>query len=213
MSAQPSTFALDVSRWCEQAKENADTVLRGVAIELLSRVVLRSPVGNPDLWKANARAVYQRETFNLFAERINQRASIYNANLVAAGEVTKSGRIRGARPTVKLKSGKALRRSFPNTQGKGYVGGRFRSNWFVSIGTPSRQTTTQVDPSGTTSIARGTTALAGVTAGPTIFLTNNLPYAIPLEYGHSKQAPTGVVRVTVSEFQSIVDEQARALPQ
>ncbi|WP_256203847.1 MULTISPECIES: hypothetical protein [unclassified Pseudomonas] len=38
---------------------------------------------------------------------------------------------------------------------------------------------------------------------------NNLPYAIPLEYGHSTQAPAGMVRVTLANFQHIVDEAIR----
>jgi hypothetical protein len=211
--AQQNTFALDVAKWCEQAKENADTVLRGVAIELLNRVVLRSPVGNPDLWKANAGARYQRETFNLFAQRINDRATIYNANLAAAGEVTKSGRVRGGQKLVKLKSAAGLKRSFPNVQGKGYVGGRFRANWNVSIGAPSTRTTERVDATGGVSITAGAAVIARVVAGPTIFLTNALPYALALEYGHSTQAPQGMVRLTAVEFQMIVDEQVRALPQ
>jgi hypothetical protein len=39
--------------------------------------------------------------------------------------------------------------------------------------------------------------------GQTIFITNSLPYAQRLEYGWSKQAPLGVVRITAVEFQSI----------
>jgi hypothetical protein len=38
---------------------------------------------------------------------------------------------------------------------------------------------------------------------------NNLPYAVPLEYGHSKQAPGGMVRITLARFQQIVDEAIR----
>lgn len=29
---------------------------------------------------------------------------------------------------------------------------------------------------------------------PTIYITNNLPYAVPIEEGHSSQAPSGMVR-------------------
>jgi hypothetical protein len=38
---------------------------------------------------------------------------------------------------------------------------------------------------------------------------NNLPYGIALEYGHSKQAPSGMIRVTLARFQQIVDEAIR----
>lgn len=214
MANQQGTFAIDVAKWCEKAKENADTVLRGVVVELLTRVVLRTPVGNPDLWKANAGAVYRRETFNLFAERVNQRATIFNANLVAAGEVTKSGRVRGAQKLVKLKSGKALQRSFPNVQGKGYVGGALRGSWQITIGTPARADNQRIDPGGSTTIAAGAAAVAAAKVGPAIFIVSNKPYARRIEFeGWSKQAPAGMIRVTAAEFSLIVDEQARALPQ
>jgi len=36
------------------------------------------------------------------------------------------------------------------------------------------------------------------------FIFNNVVYIIPLEYGHSKQAPAGMVRVTVAEFNEMI---------
>ena len=36
--------------------------------------------------------------------------------------------------------------------------------------------------------------------GSTVYLVNHPPYALPLEYGHSKQARGGMVRITVAEF-------------
>ena len=41
-----------------------------------------------------------------------------------------------------------------------------------------------------------------------ITLTNNLPYAQRLEYGWSQQAPQGFVRVNVSRFQQLINEEA-----
>ena len=54
------------------------------------------------------------------------------------------------------------------------------------------------------------TAIAPAKFGATIYLVNNLPYAVRLEYGWSKQAPAGMVRITAAEFQSIVDDAARS---
>ena len=45
--------------------------------------------------------------------------------------------------------------------------------------------------------------------GAFAYIINNLPYAIPLEFGHSTQAPGGMVRVTVARFQQIVQEAIR----
>ena len=36
--------------------------------------------------------------------------------------------------------------------------------------------------------------------GETLFMTNPLPYAVPIEYGHSSQAPDGVYRPAVKRL-------------
>jgi hypothetical protein len=87
--------------------------------------------------------------------------------------------------------------------------GRFRGNWQFSIDAPATGTLTTLDPTG----AEATARLAGDSilfkAGETAFIVNNLPYAIPLEYGHSDQAPEGMVRITQARFQQIVLEAIR----
>lgn len=153
--SQQGQFALSVSNWTKKAQANADEVLRAVTIALLNNVVVRSPVGNPDLWKGD-----------------------------------KYGFIR------------------PPT---GYVGGRFRANWQVTIGSPAEGTIEAVDPIGQIPILSAQTVIADARCGPTIYIVNNLPYAIRLEYGWSKQAPAGMVRLAAIEFQQIVDNAAREL--
>jgi hypothetical protein len=46
----------------------------------------------------------------------------------------------------------------------------------------------------------------GVKCGPPVYIVNNLPYAISLEYGHSTQAPLGMARLAALEFQQIVNQ-------
>lgn len=91
---------------------------------------------------------------------------------------------------------------------KGYVGGRFRNNWFPGVGTRPTATTEQRDPSGNASIARMGALLPGIHAGDVVYTANNLPYAMRLELGPpspwSKQAPQGMVRVTVENYPGIV---------
>ncbi|NTX09022.1 hypothetical protein, partial [Myxococcus sp. CA040A] len=41
--------------------------------------------------------------------------------------------------------------------------------------------------------------------GDTVYVTNNLPYARRLEFGHSAQAPRGMVRVTVARLREILE--------
>jgi hypothetical protein len=75
----------------------------------------------------------------------------------------------------------------------------------------ARQTTLsdEVDPSGRKSTARIVDGAIEFKAGDTAYITNSLPYAIPLEFGHSQQAPGGMVRITVARFQQIVLEAIR----
>lgn len=87
--------------------------------------------------------------------------------------------------------------------------GRFRGNWQFSIGTPAGGSLDTTDPSGNEASARIVGDSILFKAGETAFIVNNLPYAIPLEYGHSDQAPGGMVRITLARFQAIVEEAIR----
>ncbi len=78
--------------------------------------------------------------------------------------------------------------------------GRFRANWRISVGS--------LDLTTSPGVTAKPPILPGKVAGQVIYISNNLPYARTLEYGHSKQAPQGMVRLTVAEFSSIVDKAA-----
>lgn len=45
---------------------------------------------------------------------------------------------------------------------------------------------------------------AGLKGESIIYLTNSLPYIVPLEYGHSGQAPTGMVRKAIAEVMAAI---------
>jgi hypothetical protein len=90
--------------------------------------------------------------------------------------------------------------------------GRFKGNWQCAIASIPAGTIEIDDKSGTATIGRVTAAALGVKAGDVIYLVNNLEYARALEYGHSKQAPEGMVRLTIVEFQGIVSDAAASLP-
>jgi hypothetical protein len=78
--------------------------------------------------------------------------------------------------------------------------GRFRGNWQVSIGGRATGTLARLDPSGQQTIAAGAAVIARLDRPVAVFITNNLPYANRLENGWSKQAPTGMVAVTIAEI-------------
>jgi hypothetical protein len=149
--ASSETFALSLAAFAKKAPEQARTVMRSVSIDLLTATVLRTPVGNPDLWKS--------------------------------------------KPP------------------KGYVGGRLRANWTVSLGAPDPTTTDAIDKSGEGTIGAGTATINAADGSQAIYMTNSLPYALPIEYGHSGvQAPAGMVRGSVADFQAFVDRAAAELP-
>lgn len=75
--------------------------------------------------------------------------------------------------------------------------GRFRANWNTAFGAPNPAVT---DSTENNAAARAASVLAAYKTGDTIFITNNLPYALRLEYGWSSQAPGGMVRTTIAEY-------------
>jgi len=126
-------------------------VQKKIAIELLGRIIEKTPVGNPDLWKES---------------------------------------------------------SLPAP--KGYVGGRARANWQISVGTPGSSADASPEKGVKTKMpisgfqeAEGFTAMATAKAGGTIWIYNNVRYIKRLEDGHSqRQAPAGMVAVSLAEIEA-----------
>ena len=88
---------------------------------------------------------------------------------------------------------------------KGYVGGRFRGNWQMSVGSPATGALNIIDQDGKATIAAHAGVVAAAKAGEVFYLMNNLPYASRIEKGWSRQAPVGLVALTVVEWSNIVD--------
>lgn len=78
--------------------------------------------------------------------------------------------------------------------------GRFKGNWQCGIGSMNADTNAAPDKSGQGALGRTAAVLQGWKPGQTIVLSNSLPYAKRLELGWSKQAPAGVVRLTVQNY-------------
>lgn len=202
-------FSLDIRRWVEKVKGDMDLVVRKIAIDLHTRIVMRSPVGNPELWAANAEAALQRSEHNAVVDQLNANLASNPANVTAKGNLKRSVRSRANRRLSRSQ----LAKEYPFAQGAGYSGGRLRGSWVVTVGTPSTTEPGRIDPSGADTIAAAAAALSTFSAGPSIYIVSNVPYANRIEYtGHSQQAPAGMVRITVSEFQSMVDAAVRSLP-
>jgi hypothetical protein len=86
--------------------------------------------------------------------------------------------------------------------------GRFKGNWQVAIGSIPAGTLEVDDKTGAATITKVTATALPLKAGDVITLVNNLPYGRRLEYGWSKQAPSGMVRLSVAEYGAVVSKAA-----
>jgi hypothetical protein len=76
--------------------------------------------------------------------------------------------------------------------------GAARASWRVSIGVPNPGRVTggsQLAPLG-----RPAFSLSDIPLYAKVFISNTTPYIVPLEYGWSKQAPAGMVRITLASL-------------
>lgn len=144
------TFSGDINRFVDKTEKKLTRTFRGTALSLFSRVVLRTPVGNPELWK------------------------------------------------------------HPDRAPKNYTGGRLRGAWQCQINTKPSGKNTPVDKSGGQTVSNINNVVGRATTNDTLYLINNMPYSIKVEDGrHSTQAPAGMVKVSVAEFQNLVKREAR----
>lgn len=97
--------------------------------------------------------------------------------------------------------------------------GRFRGNWFYTLGQLNRGLVMGAQAQTAAEIYQGAEAVVRYAAvlqnmgdlpadagGKVHFIQNNLPYAWPLERGHSGQAPNGMVGLTLQDFAAITDK-------
>ncbi|MBA5978759.1 hypothetical protein HT737_00180 [Pseudomonas sp. MD195_PC81_125] len=204
------SFAENIRQFAEQAQAGFDATFREIVIEIGSSVIRMSPVGNPEIWAAN---VAHRATNTRAADDYDFKVAVRNTLInLDESNFTKAGKLkRGVKYAKPLTKTERDQNFSVNglVAGKDYVGGRFRGNWQFSIGTPAEGELDQVDPAGGVTLAKLRLQVEQLTIGQTAYIVNNLPYAVPLEYGHSKQAPGGMVRITLARFQQIVDEAIR----
>ncbi len=137
------SFSVDIANFVKKANGNADQVVRKTVLDVGTRLVDRTPVGDASYWK--------------------------------------------------------------NPPPPGYTGGHARANWSHSVGMRMVQEFDVVDGSGDVSNGRIAASVPKNAAGKVHFVQNSVPYIVPLEEGHSRQAPNGFVGLTVIEFQSIVE--------
>lgn len=91
--------------------------------------------------------------------------------------------------------------------------GRFRGNWQITANKPPLYALNNYDRDGADTIAEGKRALYAIMRGGgavrSIYFSNMLIYANALEYGHSKQAPAGVVGIVAARLRSFMAQAIR----
>ena len=142
-------FAVDIANFAKKANGNADAVTRKTVLDIGTRLVECTPVGDATYWKS--------------------------------------------KPPP------------------GYAGGHARANWQHSTGAPVVSEVPGIDKDGTGTIGKIAASIPQKAAGQVHFITNSVPYIDPLEDGHSRQAPNGMVSITVTEFQGIVNAAAQGV--
>lgn len=95
--------------------------------------------------------------------------------------------------------------------------GRFRANWQTTVGERAVGTREAFDKGpvqasgmnaaiSSKAAAEAVQVVSRAPLGPDLWLANNLPYAVPLENGHSPQAPGGMVKLSMLEVPGIVQQ-------
>ena len=182
-------FLAAIQLFVDSSKQDMDEVVRRTGIKILGRLVEMSPIGNPDVWQVNQTASAYNDAVR------DHNAALRNdpANL------TKGGR---------LKRGLRVNDSMDVKKPDGYVGGRFKNNWYVGFDSQPTESNDTPDASGQGSNSRGLGVLEVFRVGQvnSIYFTNNLPYAPALENGHSGQAPGGIVGITALDAAQLFRE-------
>ena len=180
-SSANQPFLAAIQLFVDGSKQEIDEAVRRTGIKILAQLVEMSQV-------------------NQTATAYNTAVREHNATLRDdPANLTKSGR---------LKRGLRVNDSMDIKKPEGYVGGRFKNNWYVGFDSQPSQSNDTPDASGQGSNSRGLAVLEVFRVGQvsSIFFTNNLPYAAALENGHSGQAPGGMVGITALDAAQLFRE-------
>lgn len=189
-SSANQPFLAAIQLFVDGSKQEIEEAVRRTGIKILGRLVDMSPVGQPEIWQVNQTA----SAYNTAVREHNAVLRDDPANLTKAG---------------RLRRGLRVNDSMDIKKPEGYVGGRFKNNWYVGLDSQPTETNDTPDASGQGSNSRGLAVLEVFRVGQvnSIYFTNNLPYAQALENGHSNQAPGGMVGLTALMLRNISERQ------
>jgi hypothetical protein len=83
--------------------------------------------------------------------------------------------------------------------------GRARANWIASTLAPADRADNDPDPSGQKAVTQAAAVVASYKLEfGSIYLTNNVEYIVPLENGHSAQAPAGMTQQAIAAARDVM---------
>lgn len=85
---------------------------------------------------------------------------------------------------------------------------RFKSNWLLTTNAPALTNQLDYDRD---SVSIMKTVITGVPRVNNLYLVNNVSYSVKLEFGHSRQAPVGMVRMNVRRWPALLKSAIRRL--
>ncbi|EKN4770376.1 MULTISPECIES: hypothetical protein [Yersinia] len=186
-----AAFMEAINVFCDKANHNINEVVKIGGMKILTRLVRMSPVGNPELWQVNQNAV----NYNRLVSEANEAKKLDPKNLTRTGRLKKNAKVQA--------------KTWSIYSPRGYTGGRFKGNWQVTFDEMPTGETGRIDKSGNMTLAMGNVALEHFKVGVNaVYFSNIVPYARELEFGHSSQAPNGMVRIVARDAAKLFNEAA-----
>jgi len=118
--------------------------------------------------------------------------------------------------TLKLKNGnkKTIRATAMQaykmvTENTPVASGRAKGNWFIGVDAPNRDVTKRFSrkpygvPAAEYRVQNEVSKIKGTQNN--VYISNNLPYIMRLETGYSRQAPAGMVAITVEQLKQHIE--------
>ncbi|EKN5999729.1 MULTISPECIES: hypothetical protein [Yersinia] len=189
--SENAAFMEAINVFCDKANHNINEVVKIGGMKILTRLVRMSPVGNPELWQVNQNAV----NYNRLVSEANEAKKLDPKNLTRTGRLKKNAKVQA--------------KTWSIYSPRGYTGGRFKGNWQVTFDEMPTGETGRIDKSGNMTLAMGNVALEHFKVGVNaVYFSNIVPYARELEFGHSSQAPNGMVRIVARDAAKLFNEAA-----
>ena len=91
--------------------------------------------------------------------------------------------------------------------------GRFKESWRIGILQPDLETAPDretFEDGAAKALSKALSVLATYSGERAIWVSNNVPYAVPLELGYSKQAPDGVLGPVVARSRAMLFDTIKA---